>query len=89
MNTGDIVLLIASGAVIVVLIMGVISTTISAKYEAYMIGAIKELSKHPDLEIVTRCKDCEYFEENSKNSYCICGVDPLDYCSRGKPKEKK
>ncbi len=47
-----------------------------------------------DAVVVTRCKDCKYFDKAAPNDkgFCICpasGMEivPDDFCSYGEPKE--
>lgn len=98
MNVGEIIAVVLVSIAAITTIAGVIYTQSEFRRNQELIKAINELSRSPDLEVVTRCKNCKYSQECKDifedKPYYVCyriaawRVLPDDYCSMAKPKEE-
>lgn len=95
MSFSNILIIIISVLFFAAYIYSLISTMKTIESTNEVIKAIQEMEKSGDLELVTRCRNCQYAK--NKNGDLICEWDsdeviyvcPNDYCSMAKPKEEK
>lgn len=95
MSFSNILIIVISVLAVAAYIYSFISTMKTAESIREVNEAIQEMEKSGDLELVTRCKNCQYAKNNHGDLFCnkwetdvVIYVYPNDYCSMEKPKEE-